>query len=193
MDNNYFNDCINRLNKLYKKYPDKTEKELDKMLSKLELYDGTNSVPKILNNENFDTYAFVAIFFIIALIGLFNITVYYYFGLIFFVAGYLVSVNTDEKSTLIALFSHGMTGLGLMTIPIIYTVMNNPILTDGSTNIHIYLGLVLILFVIATLLATIYKLSKYFQSKAHFKVIPAIIYLVVIILVIMLPKIFLKL
>ena len=194
-NNNSYDYSINELNEIHKKYPQKTEKELNKIISKLEMYDETNSIQKIINHEEFDTYALIAIFLIIALLGLVNFTEtigLYYFGFVFFIAGFLIGISGD-KMTLIFLFSHGIMGFCLMTIPIIYPIFDSPIMSDNPTNIYIYLGIMILLSVIATIYAIMYNTVKYIRLNNHAKLIPLIIYLIVIIMAVIFPKIYLNL
>ena len=190
-NNSYnYNDNINILNDIHKIYPEKVEKELSKIVSKLELYDETNSIQKIVNNEKFDSFALIILFIIIALLGLFNLFSnelggLYYGGLIFFIAGYLINLSA-EHMTLIFLFSHGITGLCLMTVPIIYPIIDSPIMSDNPVGIYIWLGLIVFTFILATIFAILYDFVEYFRLKNHAKLIPLIIYLIGIVMVIIL-------
>ncbi len=189
--NNSYNSNIEKLNKIYKEYPEKTEKELNKLVLKLKTYEDFINYQKTTNYKY--NKILIIIFIVIAILGMINLNINilftYYFGLIFFITGYCSSL-LGKGIPLIFLFSHGMTGLMIMLVPIVGKVINNPLLSDNPTNIYIYLGIVILLIIIATTLAIIYNLADYFKTKEFSKLIPAILYLLAIIMVTILPHIY---
>ena len=189
--NSSYNSNIEKLNKIYKEYPEKTEEELNKLVLKLETYKDFINYQKTTNYKY--NKILVIIFIVIAILGIINLNINilftYYFGLIFFITGYCISL-LEKGLTLIFLFSHGMTGLMIMLVPIIDKVIKNPLLSDNPTNIYIYLLIAILLIIIATILVVVYNLSNYFKEKVFSRIIPLLIYLLSIIMITILPHIY---
>jgi len=100
----------------------------------------------------------------------------YYFGFVFFMAGYFIGIS-EKGFGLIFLFSHSVTGMGLM-IASMLNVFNNPLLTDLSTIEYCYLIIALSLFIIATTYVIIYNLSWKIKEIKYSKYIPLVIYII---------------
>ena len=73
-----------------------------------------------------------------------------------------------------------------MTVPIIYPIIDSPIMSDNPVGIYIWLGLIVFTFILATIFAILYDFVEYFRLKNHAKLIPLIIYLIGIVMVIIL-------
>jgi hypothetical protein len=119
----------------------------------------------LINNSNSKAILIGSII-IILLVGLLPLKTgdvesipFYYFGFIFFIAGFFIGTSIPGFG-IIFLFSHGMTGLGLMTVPTLLNIINNPYMTDNPKNIYIYLGVICVLFAVAVIKTIIDSLNK---------------------------------
>ena len=100
----------------------------------------------------------------------------YFFGFAFFLSGHFVGMNVVGFG-LIFLFSHSVTGMGIM-IASMLNIFNNPLLTDLSTSEYCYLIIALSLFIIATTYVIIYNLSWKIKEIKYSKYIPLVIYII---------------
>ena len=119
----------------------------------------------LINNSNSKAILIGSII-IILLVGLLPLKTgdiecipFYYFGFIFFIAGFFIGTSIPGFG-IIFLFSHGLTGLGLMTVPLLLNITNNPYMTDNPKNIYIYLGVICALFAVAVIKTIIDSLNK---------------------------------
>lgn len=188
-----FENYNNKLQELYNNDPARTTKELRKLVNKL-TYPGEEPNEKLFNNSiDKEKFIICIICILIALLGLLNwgnadTIGLYYFGLVFFLAGYFVS-TTAKGIGIVFLFSHGMTGLGLMLGSILYNVMKNPLMTDGSKNLLIYLVISLALIIAATIITILRNLSDTYRLKKYTSLIPITLYFIAILMIVIFPKI----
>ena len=175
-----FNDYIEWLRKVFDKNPSKVNNELYGVLKRLE--ENPDSTAKSIFKEIDPFIIFIGInIFLILLIGLFNISTYYmyFFGLIFFIAGYLIGKFVPMFG-IIFLFSHGGTGFGLMIASLIGESINNPLFQDNPINFIIYFVILLLITAVATLLLIINNLSKTAKELWQFKYLPLGLYTLVL-------------
>ena len=124
----------------------------------------------VINNSNCKKIM-IALIIVIVLMGLTNILTnnweylfFYYFGLVFFLAGF--HVGTSNPFGVIFLFSHGGSGLGLMTVPTIKYVLSNPIVTENPSRAHMYLGVIGVIILIAVVKSILVSCKYGFSQKA---------------------------
>ena len=128
---------------------------------------------------------------IIVLIGLINISssyLFYLMGIVFFLSGIFIGFN-EKGFGLIFLFSHGFSGLCLMIGSQIYDVINNPLLHDNAYNVWIYMGIGVLLIIIAFLIAVFINLSDNLRHNYKIKNIVFSILVVVLFMSALLPHI----
>lgn len=152
---------------------------------------------KLFNNKIRLENLWMGIFIvIIALLGIVAILkndgegVMYYFGMIFFIAGYFVGIKVPAFG-IIFLFSHGMTGLGIMLAALSDTQMNDfpidlKVFDDISiTNIS-YTAIGYIFLVLGFITAIIYNLSIIsgkVREKDYLKLVPIGIFTVGLVII----------
>lgn len=126
-----------KLDEMYEKDPEKATMEAYNSLVRLGAINGKT---KKLSDGNFWIVCIVSVCVVIFLLGLFNIKsiMLYLFGFVFFVAGMCISLQADKGSVLFV-FSHGGTGLGIMIGSLVSGIIDNPLFTDGGTNLYVYL------------------------------------------------------
>ena len=132
----------------------------------------------LINNSNSKAILIGSII-IILLVGLLPLKTgdiecipFYYFGFVFFIAGFFIGTSIPGFG-IIFLFSHGLTGLGLMTVPLLLNITNNPYMTDNPKNIYIYLGVICALFAVAvikTIIDSIKNLKNISNPSRYVKV-----------------------
>ena len=127
------------------------------------------------------------------LIGLININstmgFAYYAGLIFFLAGYFT--GTNDKSTLLFLYSHGVVGIIFMVASTFGTELyQTPLLQDGFTAVHAYYILSILILIVATVISTIRSIKLEFRWKKYSLLIPLVIYFIGMFMLELLPKIY---
>ena len=111
---------------------------------------------------------------ILLLLGLFSIStnsesmIMYYFGMVFFLAGFFIGTSQESKMVIIFLFSHGGTGIALMLGSLLYPIFDSPLLSDMPTKLIIVLIIILGLVLIAFILETIFNIAERFDThKAY--------------------------
>lgn len=92
----------------------------------------------------------------------------YICGMIFFIAGFFIGCYVKGIG-IVFLFSHGMTGLGIMVGASILSLESlNPILSDLPHNLEIYFIVTALVLVVATITTIIHNLSDNFKAnKMH--------------------------
>lgn len=186
---NSFDEKLNKLRELHDKNSMIIDHEVDYIISKY----GTE---RKIDPKKLKTYMSVTFFILCALLGLVNVfnsnididISLYYFGILFFLAGLFIGLNVKSFG-LIFLFSHGMTGLGLMLIPIIKNLELKVYLTDSPTFLLIYLGIIIIAVILAIILTVLYNLNDRLKDNIKIYSLIFILYLVAITMVVILPKI----
>ena len=89
-------------------------------------------------------------------------------GMIFFVAGFFAAVANDTNYFgLIFLFSHGGAGLYVMVGNVIESIQDNPILSDPTFFMNLYLFTIKALFIIATLGTIAFNVSYKLREKRY--------------------------
>lgn len=188
-----FENYNNKLKELYKNDPATVTKELRKLVNKL-TYPGEEPNEKLFNNSiDKEKFIICMMCILMALLGLLNwgngeALGLYYFGLIFFLAGYFVSTQA-KGAGIIFLFSHGMTGLGLMIYFTLHDILESPLMKDSPKNLLMYLGVVICIIVVATIITILRNLSETFKLKKYTSIIPLALYFIAILMAVLLPKI----
>lgn len=186
---NSFDEKLNKIKELHDKNSMIIDHEVDYIISKY----GTE---RKIDPKKLKTYMSVTFFILCALLGLVNVfnsnididISLYYFGILFFLAGLFIGLNVKSFG-LIFLFSHGMTGLGLMLIPIIKSLELKVYLTDSPTFLLIYLGIIIIAVILAIILTVLYNLNDRLKDNIKIYLLIFILYLLSITMVVILPKI----
>lgn len=175
-----FNTSMGILRELFDKNPAMVEKEVKRTVRKLNNVENIKK-SRLIPEEQVEKIIFIVLFFILALLGLFNFSSYmlYIFGLIFFAAGLMVGTY-ENGAGIIFLFSHGITGLCIMIGSLVANVFMDPIMSDNPINIIIYFSIIVILCVIATFTAIIYNVSDKLKLMKNVVFLPLIIYMIAI-------------
>lgn len=179
-----FENYIQKLRQEFQENPKQALQEAQNSLRRL-------SAPKkkILKRENRKIF-FIAIYFIIiALIGLINYTSMplYLGGLVFFIGGLLIGLFI-EKFGLIFLFSHGMTGLGLMLGVELSGLLTSPFISDAPIYIYISLGIILLLIILGLITTILYNLSDALKDNEYFIFIPLILFGIALLIAVIISK-----
>lgn len=186
---NSFDEKLNKIKELHDKNPVLINYEVDYIISKYGL-------ERKIDPKKLKTYISVAFVILCALLGLVNVfsgnvdidISLYYFGILFFLAGLFIGLGVKTFG-LIFLFSHGMTGLALMLIPIIKSLKLQVYLTDSPTFLLIYLGIIIIAVILAIILTALYNLNDRLKDNVKVYSLIFILYLLAITMVVILPKI----
>ncbi len=135
-------------------------------------------------------YKYITMLFFIAAIGLFNIKSIgmYIFGLIFFLAGFNIGLFVPGAG-IIFLFSHGMTGLGMMCAGLVGDAINSPLMQDNPQNLYIYLGVCILIGLFATLSTIKYNLGIITNGKKPSLFMIVWAYIIMFLLVALFPKV----
>ena len=196
-----FNQNVDKLKQHYKEDPKRINRKLSDLIFDYERekrFKEEQAEIKKANSKNRRFFAVIVVITILA--GLLNIAsteldgfgFMYYFGLVFFLAGFYVATETPILG-IIFLFSHGGTGLGIMLAPVIVTTLNSPLLTDGGGNIITYIAIVIGLIVASFASMIIYnvtQISKRLQeSNDRVKRISFILITIAIVMTQLLPHI----
>ena len=193
-----YQNLIDRINMAYGSDPLLTKDALKEMVSNTEReikYGKPREDDMILDEagkpimDKYDLYKNITMFIFIAALGLLNISNIgmYAFGTVFFIAGYCVGFSVPMAGV-IFLFSHGITGLCIMTVSTIGKIFENPIMQDNPQNIYIYLGACILIALFATL-TTVKKNLKLFSPGKEPKISTITgMYMVYFILIALLPK-----
>ena len=172
-----FESYINRLRSVFEENPQFAIKESRRSLRRIEEMKKYENLP--INDFDREQFLSCVLIIIVALLGLFNVSSYgvYFFGLVFFIAGHFVGL-TQKGFGLIFLFSHSVTGMGMMYGALLYKMFESPILQDNAINLYISIGIIAVLAIIATLYTILYNLSDNLKKKEFSMQIPLIIYMV---------------
>ena len=117
---------------------------------------------------------------LIFLLGIFSPNpVFYFFGYIFFLAGYFSTFYAGNIG-LVFLFSHGMTGLCFMEGSIIFNAFTHPLLSDGFNPIILYFigSIIILILAIILCILIVLKVGKFYKKNSYYKVIPLVLYFV---------------
>lgn len=180
-----FEDYIQKLRQEYQENPNRALKEVRLSVKRL-----SASKEPIINSENRNIFLMVIYFIVIALIGLINYTSMplYIGGIAFFASGLLIGLFTG-KPGLIFLFSHGLTGIGLMIGSELGGLLTSPFISDAPIYIYVLLGCILLLVLLGIMSAVLYNLSDAIKDKEYSVYIPFILFGMAIILSIIVAKI----
>ena len=184
-----FDEKLSEIRKYYVENPQQVDHEVSVCLYNIK----NLSLEKksLLSDISYDILIFCFLSIIIACIGflhLSNIWVYI-FGLIFFIAGLLIGLNTKIFG-IIFLFSHGMTGLFIMEGALLGDIVNSPIFSDSPTNIYIYLGVIIVIFFISLICSILHNLSDNLKRYKYLKCIILFLYLLGFLMTGLFPYIF---
>ena len=190
---NEFDMYIDKLKEIYQENPEKATKEAHDSLLRMGFFNKTTKSGKkrkILTSEEYDKLFLVISFAITALIGLFNLTTYplYLFGILFFIAGILISTHVRGFG-LIFLFSHGISGYGVMMGALLSSITDNPLLKDNPTNVVTYIGIIVVISVIAVIISSVFNLIGNDRVKKHLIILPLILYNIALFMAAILTKI----
>ena len=185
-----FDKYINELDNLFEENPKIAIKEAKMSLDRIKR-EANNEKRHLLKEGDLDTFFLCILILLIILIGLFNIKEIglYLFGVAFFVAGYFAGTKL-KKFGLIFLFSHGVTGMCLMIGVLIKDVYNNPAFFDNAQNIYVYMGIGIILLLVALIMTILYNLSDVIQKERLSVVKPLALFFIVFLMCGLLPRIF---
>ena len=107
-------------------------------------------------------YKFSVLIVSIILIGLgfIKIEYMYFFGLAFFLAGVILNIYSDERTTLVFFFSHGIIGWGIATVPKLVEIFKNPIMQDNAQKLYVYLIISFIFLILGIITMLIYRINN---------------------------------
>ena len=185
MNRERYDEIQREIELLYQKDPIRVTDELSALTKKIkndELKTETSS-KSILEGVNIDYLIICILGFAILMMGVINLSSLpiYLFGLAFFAAGLGVGLSQGPFG-IIFLFSHGMTGLAIMIGSQMSSIMSSPLMTDKSMSVSIYLGIIIVTIMLATIISIIYSLSKNLKKINHIILLPISLYTLVIIL-----------
>ena len=106
---------------------------------------------------------------------------------IFFIGGLLIGLFI-EKFGLIFLFSHGMTGLGLMLGIELSGLLTSPFISDAPIYIYISLGIILLLIILGLITTILYNLSDALKDNEYFIFIPLILFGIALLIAVIISK-----
>ncbi len=179
-----FYEYIEKLKEVYAENPKRATKEAKASLKRL------SSEKKALLDEKAKPIFFIAMYFVfIVLMGLINLSQYpsYIFGMVFFIAGALVGAYVKGFG-LFFLFSHGMTGLGLMIAGQIGELFSSSFLSDAPKEIYYWLVAIFLLILFAMIITILFNLSDSLREKRYFVFVPLILFGIAIVLTVLLSK-----
>lgn len=188
-----FDKKIILLKEFYKKDPDYVmelledinEEELVAIVEKDKMF---NAFSK---NNYMLIYAILIIGFVLlgfTASNLFN----YYFGLVFFLAGFFVGSFVPFFG-IIFLFSHGGTGLGLMISSILENEVYKSLLQDMSNIHYYYFALIVALVVVSIISIILYSVNKKVHQNKKLPAICLGLFLISVILIRIFPLIYTQL
>ena len=186
-----FNKNIDKLKELYLKDSNDTDKKLNEFINNIDNKTNLGVFGDVDKNILYN----VILIIIILLLGLITfryssedipIVGLYYFGFVFFIAGILIS-NTTPIFGLIFLLSHGGTGFALMTIPTIISILNEPYMSDNPKLIYMYLGIIIIILIIASIITVLNNLSSNLRKNKNVFSLALTLFAIDLLLIILLP------
>lgn len=194
--NDNFEEYNNRLKELHKKSPSKTTSELKSLVQRLENennYNDDNN--RLLGDIEAEKLVIVILCFAFAAVGIINfsleMSLAYYFGLIFFLAGFFIG-NTQKYFGLIFLFSHGGTGLGVMIGPLLSEIYDNPLMQDGFNSLHLFLNIAYGIILLAIIISVLRNLSDNFKEKKYSLALPLAVFLIGVTIIEIIGKLFIN-
>lgn len=140
----------------------------------------SEEIKSFINSDSFSTFLVVMIYVVAALFGVLEPNPLYWGGLIFFAAGVLVACKAKIFG-LLFLFSHGMTGLGMMSSVFLYKIFSNPIYSDNPKKYMIGLAITFLFYGIGLVTSFIYNLSDDFKKKRFAIIYPSLFFVLGII------------
>ncbi len=191
MDNREeYDKYINELNSLYEKNPKNVTKEVGEAVKRIK--DKESGKKNLLGDIDTDLLLTIGLMIVIALFSLLSpsidtITIYI-FGLAFFAAGLFIGFS-QKGFGIIFLFSHGMTGLALMVGSFLQPVFESGLFTENPSNVYLYLGIIISIFIVALLITILVNLSDNLKRVKYIRPIVIGIYGVGFLLVAILPRI----
>lgn len=136
--NDDFYENIDKLKKQYKLYPKAVAMFTREAATKAENLDSPN---KKLTPDVINMIVFILSCIVIVLFGLINIKTIglQVCGMIFLLAGFFIGLKLPGFGT-IFLFSHGLSGFCIMTVPILVDLLNDPIVTENPITFYYIIG-----------------------------------------------------
>lgn len=186
-----FDNKVIELKKIYNKFPNETLKEMDNSIYNLSKLHGSESKKSIIEEIGKDKMLFIIVICILVALGFLNFSQHaamYFFGIVFFLAGYFVGLNV-KRFGLIFLFSHGLTGFGLMVGSTLSELFKSSLFTDNPTSLYVYLIISAIFLLIAIFKVIIYNLSDTLKLNKFSKVVPLILFTISVLMIKILPYI----
>mgnify|MGYP007069921350 CR=1 FL=1 len=176
---------MKKMKELHDDYPSLAEEEARIGLERLGTHiDKNNSVvhTKLFGDVEIRKLLYIGLFILIGLVGIATFfqpldgdaaIPMYVFGMVFFVTGFCIGTMKDGKYFgIIFLFSHGMTGYGLMTSSVLGDILDSPLLSDGNTTfIFFYIALWVILVCLGIGSSIIYNLSDKLKAKNKYPIL----------------------
>ena len=165
-----FEENINKITKEFEKNKRGTNAKLERVLLEIRKEKNETSIIDVLKLHKEQTITGVLII-ILLLLGLFSIStnsesmIMYYFGMVFFLAGFFIGTSQESKMVIIFLFSHGGTGIALMLGSLLYPIFDSPLLSDMPTKLIIVLIIIFGLVLIAFILETIFNIAERFDTR----------------------------
>lgn len=190
-----FDKNIEKLRKCYEANPNVTLEELDLLVSRLE---GSSYEKKdgILSGVDPVWLSRVLFVFAVLLLGLVSVTNFqgqsfvYYFACLFFFAGVFIGLSVPGFG-LIFLLSHGATGFGLITVPVVLQILESPIMSETIGNsIYFLLYTALFTAIVAAISTILYNLSFNFRNKKYSLPMIFILYVITIAIIQFIPVIY---
>lgn len=189
-----FNNKINTLKHFYKKNPKATMNLLNKIVNDESLYETENNNSKstiinVINDIGLKKFLYIFLISCYVILGLIDFNFLYFFGIVFFLAGYFVTIN-GKGAGIVFLFSHGLTGYGIMIYSIISNEFYRHFFEDMSHAGMIYLIILAILAVIGLFILIFYSLSKTLRKNQNIPLISFTLFLMVLCMIKILPFIY---
>lgn len=143
-----YDELVSMLKDYSVKEPIKTSKEIHNALIRIDYYKTAKIIRWILILLIVLNFLFYPKSFFI-----------YLFGMVFFFSGYYVAIIA-ENSSIIALFSHCLTGLLIMSGAIIYNYWTPNFLKSLTLSMYIYFGIVVLIYIITLYIGVYYNLKE---------------------------------
>ena len=186
MNNDYYDQYIYELNKLYENDPQKAVDYLAASVVRV------NTSKSLIERLGLDAKKLDIFFTIIcALLSIpvaFICTEQYefMFGIIFYLAGLMVGIFVPVFG-LIFLCSHGGIGFYFMTQEVFEIIHTNPVMGDLSTPMRSYLYTIIFVYAAAILLTILHSCIPGMREKKYIKTIISVLYLTGLLLFKLIP------
>lgn len=172
-DDNLFELYLGKITDEYLKNPDSSKEKIFKYVDLA--FDGRKD-EKVKVKANLDILYMICLCFGIVLLGLFDITRFpmYFFGCVFFFAGMLIGIFVKGFG-IIFLFSHGMSGYGMM-LSCFKERIFNPLYSDVVSVAYIALIAVIAILSLCGLVFAIMNNLSFKNTNKNLKLYPFIFF-----------------